>query len=167
MSLTKLFLAGNNLIIPGQCLVRDIPAGDGKIANLFVQFMVYSIGAAAFCTVTELNSLKEKLKKWKSQQEESHVDNLTSQKPKGYKKLNMKAKWVVKSVQYVNIQSTLCSRKGCRSLFDQTKAMDILGRWKWFYVFDPKLLRPYTGLPFKFMLKTYTVYSTVLLALSI
>jgi hypothetical protein len=35
MSLTKLFLAGNNLIIPGESLVNDIPAGDGKIANLF------------------------------------------------------------------------------------------------------------------------------------
>jgi hypothetical protein len=33
MSLTK---AGNNLIIPSQIeLVSDIPAGDGKIINLF------------------------------------------------------------------------------------------------------------------------------------
>jgi hypothetical protein len=34
MSLTKLSLAGNNLILPGQrdseSLVSDIPAGDGK-----------------------------------------------------------------------------------------------------------------------------------------
>jgi hypothetical protein len=36
MSLTKLSLDGNNLIIPGQreSLVSDIPAGDGKIINL-------------------------------------------------------------------------------------------------------------------------------------
>ncbi len=40
MSLTKLFLAGNNLSIPGrESLVSDIPAGDGKTANLF--FTVY------------------------------------------------------------------------------------------------------------------------------
>jgi hypothetical protein len=36
MSKTKLALAGNNLIIPGQSLDSDITAaGDGKIANLF------------------------------------------------------------------------------------------------------------------------------------
>jgi len=37
MSLTKLLLGGNNLIIPGQreFMVSDIPAGDGKIGNLF------------------------------------------------------------------------------------------------------------------------------------
>jgi hypothetical protein len=41
MSLTKLSLVGNNLIIPGQreSLVSDIPVGDEKIANLF-----YSVG---------------------------------------------------------------------------------------------------------------------------
>ncbi len=42
MSLTKLSLGGNNLIIPGQWefgTVSDIPAEDGKIANLF-----YSVG---------------------------------------------------------------------------------------------------------------------------
>jgi hypothetical protein len=32
MSLTKLSLAGTR-----ECLVSDIPAGDGKITNLFVQ----------------------------------------------------------------------------------------------------------------------------------
>ncbi len=39
MSLTKLSLAGNNLIIPdhGEFGISDIPAGDGKIANLFLQ----------------------------------------------------------------------------------------------------------------------------------
>ncbi len=47
MSLTKLSLAGNNLIIPGQgefgkC---DIPPGEGKIANLF-----YSV-AVVCCSV--------------------------------------------------------------------------------------------------------------------
>ncbi len=36
MPLTKLSLAGNNLIIPGtKSLVSDIPAGDGKDENLF------------------------------------------------------------------------------------------------------------------------------------
>ncbi len=42
MSLTKLSLAGNNLIIPGQREFgfSDIPAGDGNIANHF--FTVYS-----------------------------------------------------------------------------------------------------------------------------
>jgi hypothetical protein len=35
----QLSLVGNNLIIPGQgeFAVSDIPAGDGKIANLFLQ----------------------------------------------------------------------------------------------------------------------------------
>ncbi len=40
MSQTKLSLAGNNYIIPRQgefSVISDIPAGDGKIANLFVQ----------------------------------------------------------------------------------------------------------------------------------
>jgi hypothetical protein len=44
MSLTKLTLADNNLIIPGQeSLVSDILAGDGKIgknANLFLQCII-------------------------------------------------------------------------------------------------------------------------------
>jgi hypothetical protein len=36
MSTTKLSLIGNNLILPGQGdFVGDIPAGDGKIDNLF------------------------------------------------------------------------------------------------------------------------------------
>ncbi len=38
MSLTKLSLAGKNLIIPArESLVSDNPAGDGKIDNLFLQ----------------------------------------------------------------------------------------------------------------------------------
>jgi hypothetical protein len=38
MSLTKLSLAGKNSIIPGQEeFGYDIPAEDGKIANLFLQ----------------------------------------------------------------------------------------------------------------------------------
>jgi hypothetical protein len=43
MSLTKLSLAGNNLIIPGrsESLVSEIPDGGGKIANLF--YTVYII----------------------------------------------------------------------------------------------------------------------------
>jgi hypothetical protein len=38
MLLTKLSLAGNNLITPmdRESLIRDIPAGDGKIANFFL-----------------------------------------------------------------------------------------------------------------------------------
>jgi hypothetical protein len=40
MSLTKLSLAENNLIIPAmESLVSDIPGGDGKIDNLFLQCM--------------------------------------------------------------------------------------------------------------------------------
>ncbi len=41
MSPTKLFLAGNNLIIipTRESLVSGIPAGDGKNANLFLQCM--------------------------------------------------------------------------------------------------------------------------------
>jgi hypothetical protein len=39
MSFTRLSLEGINLIIPVQGeLVSDIPAGDGKTANLFLQF---------------------------------------------------------------------------------------------------------------------------------
>jgi hypothetical protein len=42
-SLTKLSLAGNNLIIPGQGeLVNDIPAWDGKLASLFLQYTSYN-----------------------------------------------------------------------------------------------------------------------------
>jgi hypothetical protein len=39
LSLTKFSLEGNNLIIPGQGKFgySDIPAGDGEIANLFLQ----------------------------------------------------------------------------------------------------------------------------------
>jgi hypothetical protein len=41
MSLTKLSLGGNNLVIPAQgefgSLVSDIPAGEGKMAYLFLQ----------------------------------------------------------------------------------------------------------------------------------
>jgi hypothetical protein len=41
VTITKLSVARNNLIIPGQkSVVSDIPAGDRKIANLF-----YSAGA--------------------------------------------------------------------------------------------------------------------------
>jgi len=47
MSLTKLSLAWNNLIIPGQGeLFSDIPAAEGKIANLF-----YSVRELR-CTLT-------------------------------------------------------------------------------------------------------------------
>jgi hypothetical protein len=50
MSLTKLSLTGNNLIFnnlinPGQeSLVRDVPVGDGKIANLFLQCNIQTEG---------------------------------------------------------------------------------------------------------------------------
>jgi hypothetical protein len=39
MSLIKLFLGGNNLVFspPRESLVSDIPAGDGKMANSFLQ----------------------------------------------------------------------------------------------------------------------------------
>jgi hypothetical protein len=41
MSLTKLFLAGKNLIIPArESLLSDIPPRDGKIGNLFLQCKV-------------------------------------------------------------------------------------------------------------------------------
>ncbi len=42
MSLTKLFLAGKNFIIPGQGEFGDIPAGDGKITNLFLQCSLFT-----------------------------------------------------------------------------------------------------------------------------
>ncbi len=37
MSLTKLSLAGNKLYPAKESLVSDVPAGDGKIDNLFLQ----------------------------------------------------------------------------------------------------------------------------------
>jgi hypothetical protein len=41
MSLTNLSLVGNNLILPAwESVVSDIPAGDGKLANLFLQCIV-------------------------------------------------------------------------------------------------------------------------------
>jgi hypothetical protein len=40
MSLTKLSLDGNTVFLPRESLVSDIPAGDGKMANLFLQCMV-------------------------------------------------------------------------------------------------------------------------------
>ncbi len=40
MSLTKLSLAGNNLIIPAHEEFGDIPAGDEKTAILFLQCRV-------------------------------------------------------------------------------------------------------------------------------
>ncbi len=44
MPLTKLSLARNNLIIPArESLVSDIPAGDGKTSNLFLQCGAYWI----------------------------------------------------------------------------------------------------------------------------
>ncbi len=44
ISLTKLSLAGNNLIFPArESLVSNIPPGDGKIANLFYTVLHYCI----------------------------------------------------------------------------------------------------------------------------
>ncbi len=44
MSLTKLFLTGNNLIfLARESLVSDIPAWEGKMANLFLQCAVRCI----------------------------------------------------------------------------------------------------------------------------
>jgi hypothetical protein len=42
---TKLSLGGNNdviteLFLPKGSLVRDIPAGDGKLVNLFLRYMI-------------------------------------------------------------------------------------------------------------------------------
>ncbi len=44
MSLTKLSLAGNYLIIPGQgeFMVSDIPAGNGKSLTFFYSASVYT-----------------------------------------------------------------------------------------------------------------------------
>jgi hypothetical protein len=48
MSLTKLSLAGNFVIIPRKgSLVSDIPAGDGKIDNLFLQCILPSVTFAS------------------------------------------------------------------------------------------------------------------------
>ncbi len=48
MSLTKLSLAGNNIIIPArESLVSDIPAGDGKIVNPFLQCTVILLNTCA------------------------------------------------------------------------------------------------------------------------
>jgi hypothetical protein len=43
MSLIKLFLGGNNLFFfpPRESFVSDIPAGDGKMANSFLQCVLY------------------------------------------------------------------------------------------------------------------------------
>ncbi len=41
MSLTKLSLAGNNVIFPKESLVSDIPAGDGKIDNLYSAWIIF------------------------------------------------------------------------------------------------------------------------------
>jgi hypothetical protein len=42
LSLTKLSLAGNYLIIPGQGVFGDVLAGDGKIVNFFLQGVLYT-----------------------------------------------------------------------------------------------------------------------------
>ncbi len=45
MSLTKLSLAGNTVIklFPArESLVSDIPAGDGKLANLFYRVLIFN-----------------------------------------------------------------------------------------------------------------------------
>ncbi len=41
LSLTKLSLAGKKLMTTRESLVSDIPAGDGKTANLFLQCTLY------------------------------------------------------------------------------------------------------------------------------
>ncbi len=47
MSLTKLYLAENNLNIPDrESLVSDIPAGDGKTANLFLHCTAITVAVA-------------------------------------------------------------------------------------------------------------------------
>jgi hypothetical protein len=57
MSITKLSLNGNNLIIPGQSLVSDIPAGDGKNDSLILQCI--SFLRAYRCVWDETLFLKE------------------------------------------------------------------------------------------------------------
>ncbi len=59
MSLTKLSLFGNNLIISGhgETLVSDNPARDGKIANLF-----YSVGKKLFFLFNEKKTITEEMK---------------------------------------------------------------------------------------------------------
>jgi hypothetical protein len=42
MSLIKLFLAGNNLLIPGQGVFGDVLAGDRKIVHFFLQCVLYT-----------------------------------------------------------------------------------------------------------------------------
>jgi hypothetical protein len=60
MSLTKLSLAGNNLIIPGQreSLVSDIPAGDWKIANIFLPCGKFGIDSLHSFESQFLNEMK-------------------------------------------------------------------------------------------------------------
>jgi hypothetical protein len=50
MSLTKLSVAGNNLI---KSLVSDIPAWDGKITNFFIVFFHIKISPTHFCMVVQ------------------------------------------------------------------------------------------------------------------
>ncbi len=52
MSLTKLSLARNNLIIPGQGeLVSDVLAGDRKISNQFTDVFCTSKSKKIFCYI--------------------------------------------------------------------------------------------------------------------
>ncbi len=49
VSLTKLSVAGNDLVIPGQGEFGDIPAGDGKMTNLFLQCIYTSMWPQKWC----------------------------------------------------------------------------------------------------------------------
>ncbi len=60
MSLTKLTLGGNNDVIyklfpPRESLVSDIPAGDGKIVNLF--YSVYTVHECATIAIRDIYRL--------------------------------------------------------------------------------------------------------------
>ncbi len=65
---TKLYVAGNNLIIPSQdSLVSDIPAGDGKIVNLFLQC------TSTHGTVWKRNFVYSQLRKYSSSEKKSET----------------------------------------------------------------------------------------------
>ncbi len=74
MSLTKLSLAGNNLIISGQGqFVHDISVGDGKIANLFLQCSwatpLHRAGPSPQATISPLPQATRAMGFWASAEE--------------------------------------------------------------------------------------------------
>ncbi len=59
MSLTKLSLGGNNFkfFLHRQSLVRDIPAGDGNVANLFYSVALCGISSMPLLPLTEIKAM--------------------------------------------------------------------------------------------------------------